>query len=364
MTSKKISKEHLQNLLNSFERNESSNSLLMIYTYLNIIFLVYVFIRMGLYSISLIPIFFMISMIIITLVFIFKSKFSLQVNKKKKNKISSKLKRFLITGEMEKDDNLKKNLDRLKLTERHYKISQLVYASYFILIISLEFIILGLPNKILALTNSSDYNIITTMTFFLIELTLNILLLIFQTLRYITFKGIRRLRVFLFDIINKELKRIDRRIEKIMDLKLKEFKFNRKRLLKWLQKWNDIYLGSYFVGLREQLLISDYKNFVYSLGDENYYYKLFNDLKFKIEQANLSNSMNRDKNQNQKKSEVPICRFIEINIKMLNTNINSRLLMKNERRSKIRTSQTWIAIISITLSIIFSLSNLPSLIGL
>lgn len=360
MTSKKISKEHLQNLLYSFERNENLNSYLMIYTYLNISFLIYVFIGIGLYPIALITIFLIGTMIITTIVF--TRKFSLHLSSKKNKKTIRKLKRFLVTGKMEKDEKIKTILDRLKLTELQYKISLLVYASYVLLIFSLEILVLSLFNKIFALINPLDYNIIVLGIFYLIELSINILMLIFQTLRSLSFKSIRQLRVFLNEIRNKELTKIEDRIEKIMDLKLKRFKFNRKRLLKYLQRWNDVYLGSYFLGLREQLLILDYNNFVYDMGNDIYYYRLFSDLKFKIEHANLSNSLNRDKKQ--KQSEDSICNFIEINIKMLDTSIKSRLLVKNERRTKIRMSQTWIGIISITLSILFSLSNIPSLIGL
>ncbi len=358
MTSKKISKEHLQNLLYSFERNENLNSYLMIYTYINISSLIYIFIGIGLYPIGVITIFLIGSALIINIVFI--RKFSLHLSKKKNKKIIRKLKRFLITGKMEKDERIKKILDRLKLTELHYKISLLVYVSYVLLIFSIEILILSLFNKIFVLINPLDYNIIVLGIFYLIELSINILILIFQTLRSLSFKSIRQLRVFLNEIRNKELTKIEDRIEKIMDLKLKRFKFNRKRLLRYLQGWNDVYLGSYFIGLREQPLILDYNNFIYDMGNEIYYYRLFSDLKFKIEQANLSNSLNRDKNQ----LDDFICNFIEINIKMLDTSIKSRLLVKNERRTKIRMSQTWIGIISITLSILFSLSNIPSLIGL
>jgi len=77
-----------------------------------------------------------------------------------------------------------------------------------------------------------------------------------------------------------------------MDLKLNEFKFNRERLLKYLQKWSDLYLSSHFIGLRKQLLISDYKNLMYSFGNELYYYDLFNDLKFKKEESQYFNSIN------------------------------------------------------------------------
>lgn len=360
MTSKKISKEHLQNLLYSFERNENLNSYLMIYTYLNISFLIYVFIGIGLYPIALITIFLIGTMIITTIVF--TKKFSLHLNNKKNKKIIRKLKQFLITGKMDKDEKFKEILGRLKLTELQYRISLLVYFSYIILLFSIEILILSLPNKIFALINPLDYNIIVLGILYLIELSINILMLIFQTLRNLSFKSIRQLRVFLNEIRNKELTKIEDRIEKIMDLKLKRLKFNRKRLLRYIQRWNDIYLGSYFIGLRKQLLILDYNNFVYDMGNEVYYYRLFSDLKFKIEQANLSNSLNRDKNQ--KQSVDSICNFIEINVKMLDTSIKSRLLVKNERRTKIRMSQTWIGIISITLSIIFSLSNISSLIGL
>jgi len=174
------------------------------------------------------------------------------------------------------------------------------------------------------------------------------------------FKGIRQLRDFLEKIITKELTRIEIKIEKIMDLKLREFKFKRKQLLRCLQKWSDLYLGSYFVGLREQLLISDYKNLTYDIRNEVYYYTLLNDLKFKIEESHLFKSLNIDKSK-KKETEDPIHNLIELNIKRLNTSIQSRLLEKSERRTKIRMYQTWIAIISITLSIIFSLSRLPSL---
>lgn len=360
MTRKKISREHLQNLLYTFERDEKVNFFLMFYTYLNISFITLFFSGIGLYPISLFIIGLVVSIIIIS--YAFTRKLSLHLNKKKNKKIIPKLKQYLITGKRESDNKIENILNKLKLTERQYKISQLIYFSYVLLIISIEFLILFLFQKILVLTNPLNYNIVLVGIFYLIELSINLLLLLFQTLRYMNFKGIRQLRDFLEKIITKELTRIEVKIEKIMDLKLREFKFKRKQLLRCLQKWSDLYLGSYFVGLREQLLISDYKKITYDIRTEVYYYKLFNDLKFKIEESHLFNSLNRDKSK-KKETDDPILNIIEINIKKLNTSFQSRLLEKNERRSKIRMSLTWIGTLSITLSIIFSLSRLPSLFG-
>jgi hypothetical protein len=273
------------------------------------------------------------------------------------------LRGYLITGKKKKDNEFEDALDKLKLTERQYKISQLSNFSYLLLFISIEVFILLLFDKIQLLINPLNYNMVMVGISIFILLSFNLLLLLIQTLRYMIFKGIRQVREFLDKIIIKELTKIEKKIKKIMNLKIKEFKFKGKRLLRLLQRWSDLYLGSYFVGLREQLLISDYKNLTYSIGNEIYYYNLFNDLKFKIEESQFLHSVTKDKSKKIEYYEI-FSNMIELNVKRLNTSIQSKILEKNEKRNKIRMYQTWIAIISITLSIIFSFSRLPSLIGL
>jgi len=357
METKKITKEHLQDLMYFFERNETLKSIFIIYTYLNLIFILIMFTRMGVEIISLIVLI-TIFLVVIGCIIWFNWKYSLHLNSKKNKDIKPRLKNYLITGEEENDERLKKILDKLNLTERQYKLSQLIYVSYVIFVFSLEFFFLTLSIKILFIINSpTSPDIIGLRIWHLVEFSLNIAMLICQALRSLSFKSIHQLREFLDTLINDELSEIEKKLEKVMDLKLEGFKIDTKQTLKIIEKWNDVYSGSYFVGLREKLLISDYKNLVFSLENEIYYNRLFNDLKFKVHQSILLKKKLEG-------SEDILCQFIETNIKMLNEIIKSKLMVKNERRNKLRTSQTWIGILSITISIIFSLSDLPSLIGL
>ncbi|HEC38221.1 hypothetical protein LCGC14_0546350 [marine sediment metagenome] len=359
MTRDKISREHFQNLLYSFERDEKINLCLIIYAYLFIIVTALIFVGIGYYPIFLYTMGFVFLILIIS--FAFSRKVSLHLNQKKNKKITHKLKQYLITGKKENDAKFEEIIKKLKLTERQYKIRHTIYLSYLLLVISIEILAIFLFDNIIVFINTLNYNIVQIAIFLLVELSINFLIVLLQTIRFMIFKSVRQLRDFLGKIITKQLSRIEKRIERIMDLKLKEFNFKSKQLLRWLQRWSDVYIGSYFVGLREQLLISDYKKFTYSIGDEVYYYSLFNALQLKIEENNLFCMPNGNKSKKEEKDD-RISKIIKLNIKRLNTSIQSRLLGKNERRVKIRMSQTWIAIISITLSIIFSLSRLPSLI--
>lgn len=357
---KKISKEHQQSLLYNFEKDEKINIYFLVYTCLNIIFTLFFYICLGLSRIALIIIFLVFVIIIVSYKYV--KPLSLRLNRKKNQMIKCRLRLYLITGKKEKNNKLEKILDSLKLTERQYEISQLFYISYLLIIFSIEFFILYIFNKILVLINPSDYDITKIGIFFSVEFAINLLLLLFQVLRYLSFKNIRKIREFINQIVIKELTKLEKYIERGLDLKLSKFKFNSKRILKVFQKWSDLYLGSYFVGLRKKLLISDYKSLIYTIGNEIYYYNLFNDLKFKLEESRFFHPRNEAKNNKIELSNI-VYKIIEINIKRLNTSIQSRLLEKNERRTKIRMYNTFIAIVSISLSIIFTLSNLPKLIG-
>jgi len=134
-------------------------------------------------------------------------------------------------------------------------------------------------------------------------------------------------------------------------------------LIKNLQKWSDLYLGSYFIGLRKILLISDYNNLTYSIGNEIYYYNLFSNLKLRINEIQYFNNINDCKKKENIIDDL-ILNLIKLNIKRLDKSIQGKILEKNERRNQIKTAQTWFAIISVPLSIIFSLTSLILLVNL
>lgn len=360
-TNKKISKEHLRSLLESFERDEKLNSILIIITMLNLIITGLIYVFMNFFILTVVMAGLVIVIIIIS--YSFTKSFTLRLKSEKDKKLKESLKFYLVKGIKKNDIKLEDSLNKLILTERHYKINRIKYVSYFIMVISMEFFILLLYGKILFLNNQLNLGISEVITNYLFELIVNLPLFFSLLLRSLMFKSIREIREIINEILYKQLTKFEEKIEKIMDLKIKDFKFYRRVLLKNLQNWSDLYLGSYFIGLRKILLISDYKNLFYSLGNEIYYYNLFFNLKFKIDESKQFNNILNDK----KKENIldnPILNLINLNIKRLNKNIQSQIIEKNERRNKIKTAQTWFVIISVPLSIIFSLISLISFIGL
>lgn len=361
MKSKKISKEHLRILLGSFERDEKVNLFLMVITILNLIIVGLIYIYMNLLILSVLILILVTLIIIIS--YIFTYSFSLHLKPKKDKILIDNLKSYLVNGTKGKDSKLEKTLKKLTLTERHYKINQLKYFSYFLMCISIELFIFFLFENILILFKLLDVDITRVVVNYSIGLIINLPLFLFLTLRYVIFKSVRKIREIIYGILNKELTKIEERIEKIMDLKIKEFNFKKMILIKNLQKWSDLYLGSYFIGLRKILLISDYNNLTYSIGNEIYYYNLFFNLKLRINEIQYFNNINDGKKKENIIDDL-ILNLIKLNIKRLDKSIQGKILEKNERRNKIKTAQTWFAIISVPLSIIFSLVSLILLINL
>lgn len=361
MRSKKISKEHLRILLRSFERDEKLNFFLMVITILLLIIigLMYIFMNLGFLSAAIL---FLVALII-TFSYIITHSYFLHLKPKRDKILIDSLKSYLINGIKRKDINLENSIKKLTLTEKHFKINQLKYISYILMFLSIEFFTLSLSEKILILFKLVDLDIIRNGIKYSLEGIINLTLFLFLILRYLIFRSVRKIREFVYDIVYKELRKIEERIEKIMDSKIKEFNYKRMVLIKNLQKWSDLYLGSYFIGLRKILLISDYKNLIYSIENEIYYYNLFTNLKLKINESEyFKNIINGKKKENILDDR--ILNLIKLNIKRLDKSIQSRVLEKNERRNKIKTIQTWFAIISVPLFIIFSLVNLIPLIRL
>ena len=146
MVDKKISKEHLQTLLNNYERDEKVNFYLMFYTFSNIVFIgmFYLLIDLPLESFLI----YLFVFLVILLSYIRTKPFNLQLKGKKNQITVCNLKLYFITGKMKKNSNLENALEKLRLTESQYKISQLVYFSYFLIFISIELFILSLFTKI------------------------------------------------------------------------------------------------------------------------------------------------------------------------------------------------------------------------
>lgn len=253
---------------------------------------------------------------------------------------------FLVSGKYRDDENVKNTRDKLTLTESHYKINQLLTISYFLFEISVFMLLFGIIIK--------PEESITYRVYLLLEFFINLILFLFQTLRYMNFKNIRKIREFLYNIIYKELKEVESEIENLLDSKISELQL-KETIKENLQKWSDLYLGSHFIGLRTLMLISDYKSLIYSLNNERYYFNLFNDLKFKLEEVKYYSS-EESKNKLLKLTE-NVLKLVDLNINRLNISIKSRLNIKEERRAKVRMIQIWITIIGIVISILFSLLN-------
>lgn len=346
MKREKISKEHLQELLDRFEKDEKVNNALLIYTILVLLIIEGFF--FSLESLRVCVVFCIILILIIIVISYSLTKpFSLRFKGKKNKELTHKMESFLVSGKYGDDEKVKIALDKLTLTESHYKINQLLAISYFLFEISVIMLLFGI---ILPYAEES----IALRVYLFIEFFINLILFLFQTLRYMNFKNIRKIREFLYNIIYKELKEVESDIEKLLDLKISELQL-KETFKENLQKWSDLYLGSHFIGLRTLMLISDYKSLIYSLDNERYYFNLFNDLKFKLEEVKYYSS-EESKNELLKLTD-NVLKLVDLNINRLNISIKSRLIIKEEHRAKVRMIQIWITIIGIVISIVFSLLN-------
>ena len=80
------------------------------------------------------------------------------------------------------------------------------------------------------------------------------------------------------------------------------------------------------------------------------------DVHYKDFQALWGVSIEAEKGKISSNTEVEsVIELIDINIDRLNASVNNRTFFKEERRAKARTIQTWVTIIGIILSFIFSL---------
>ena len=191
MSRKRISKEHLQQLLERFDKDERTNSSLLFYTIGILIYFV-IFISF----IDTLRPYFKIGIICILAVFIIPyiifHSYSIKLKGKKNEELVQKLKSYLVSGEFEDDKNIQKTREKLTLTESQYKINQLLNFSYFFLEISIILVLVHIIGYLGGWISE---------LLLIIDLLVNLILLLILMLRYLNFRNIRKIRQFLYNII-------------------------------------------------------------------------------------------------------------------------------------------------------------------
>jgi len=360
MGKKKISSEHLQELLLNFDKEEKFNLGVIAYLTINIICSIILQIRYRIWfyfyvDIGLIG-------IIIVIYCIFDSKEKIKIEKDHREGILKNLKNYFKSDDSVLDGELENLMNKLHLYERNYKIHWLFYISFLLIFVSIEIYILSLFGKIDSIINPSHYDLNSLSLSLSIEITFNTALLSIQSIRYKNFRNIRYIRNILIEILEDELKDFNNYIDKIIDMKLLNIQIDFKKLTTLMSNWSDLYLGAYFAGIKEKLLISDYRALWFLLKDEEFYFNFFNELKFKIMEFLYFKDLNQNSKEKGNQYE-KILQLIDTNIERLRLNIVYKRQKKEERRNKIKMYQTWIGIISIVFSIIFAVSKLPTLLN-
>ena len=139
MKNKKISREQLRILLNSFEKDEKVNRFLIFIIILHLIIEAIINIYLNLLILSVLILILFILIIIFSHIFTYS--FSLHLKPKRDKILIDNLKSYLIYGTEEKSSFLETTIEKLMLTERHYKINQIKYISYFLMALSIELFI-------------------------------------------------------------------------------------------------------------------------------------------------------------------------------------------------------------------------------